>query len=306
MKQRPTLRVVLLAVSFAVVVVVAGAGTFSQGPKLAYRLVADPIRLPTGVVLGEVTGLDVDSKDNLFVLRRAKPYVMVFDKDGQASPLLERRLQDAAWAADRSGRSRLDRRRGQPSRAEVRAGRQAAPDARDEEQGRRRRAPFRQARRRDRRAGRRDLRRRRLREFADRQVLRRRASSSRSGARKARPTASSTSRTPSSGTRPASSTSATARTAASRSSTATASIWRRGRTSAIPTASTAATARRTSRTATAATSASSTRTERRSRAGTSRKGTKDEPHWLCVDTSANIYVGFVTGKKLQKWTKEAN
>ena len=80
MKHTPIFRVLLFVLSVAVV---AGAGTFSQGTKLAYRLVADPIQVPAGVTLGEVTGLDVDSKDNLFVLRRAKPYVMVFDKTGK-------------------------------------------------------------------------------------------------------------------------------------------------------------------------------------------------------------------------------
>jgi sugar lactone lactonase YvrE len=80
MKRHPAVRVLLLAVSFAVV---AGAGAFSQGSKLAYRLVADPIELPRGVDIGEVTGLDVDSRDNLYVLRRAKPYVLVFDKAGK-------------------------------------------------------------------------------------------------------------------------------------------------------------------------------------------------------------------------------
>jgi sugar lactone lactonase YvrE len=63
--------------------VVAGASTFSQGSKLRYRLVADPVQVPKDVVLGEVTGLGVDSKDNLYLLRREKPYVLVFDKKGK-------------------------------------------------------------------------------------------------------------------------------------------------------------------------------------------------------------------------------
>ena len=80
MKPRPAFRVLLLAVSIAVV---AGASTFPQGSKIGYRLVPDPVQVPKDVVLGEVTGLGVDSKDNLFVLRRERPYVLVFDREGK-------------------------------------------------------------------------------------------------------------------------------------------------------------------------------------------------------------------------------
>jgi DNA-binding beta-propeller fold protein YncE len=80
MKRSPTFRVLLLAASFAVV---AGAGTVSQGSKLAYKLALDPLKLPAGLALGEVTGLGVDSMDNLFVLRHERPFVLVFDKTGK-------------------------------------------------------------------------------------------------------------------------------------------------------------------------------------------------------------------------------
>jgi sugar lactone lactonase YvrE len=80
MKHSPTLRILLVGVSIAVV---AGATSFSQAPKLAYRLVPNPIQVPAGVVLSGFSGLDVDSKDNLFVLQRTEPHVMVFDKDGK-------------------------------------------------------------------------------------------------------------------------------------------------------------------------------------------------------------------------------
>jgi DNA-binding beta-propeller fold protein YncE len=80
MRYRPTLRVLLAGISFALV---AGASTFTQEAKLTYRLIPNPIQLPEGVALGGVSGLDVDSKDNLFVLQRTSPYVMVYDRDGK-------------------------------------------------------------------------------------------------------------------------------------------------------------------------------------------------------------------------------
>jgi sugar lactone lactonase YvrE len=80
MTHRPAIRILLFGVSLAVV---TGASTFSQGPKLAYRLVLNPVELPKNVVLGEITGLDVDSKDNLLILRQDKPYVLMFDQAGK-------------------------------------------------------------------------------------------------------------------------------------------------------------------------------------------------------------------------------
>src|SRR5262245_37545079 len=80
MTRRPTIRVLLAAVSFALVL---GASALTGERKLSYRLAANFLRLPEGLSLGLVSGLGFDSKDNLFVLCRAKPHVFAFDKDGK-------------------------------------------------------------------------------------------------------------------------------------------------------------------------------------------------------------------------------
>jgi sugar lactone lactonase YvrE len=80
MTRRPTIRVLLVAVSFALAL---GASALTGERKLSYRLSPNFLQLPAGMSLGLVSGLGFDSKDNLFVLCRAKPHVFVFDKDGK-------------------------------------------------------------------------------------------------------------------------------------------------------------------------------------------------------------------------------
>lgn len=80
--KRPGLRVFLLFLTFSIV---AGttALTGEKGPPLEFRQVADWPTLPAGMKLGGVSAVATDSKDNVYILHRIKPYVIVFDKDGK-------------------------------------------------------------------------------------------------------------------------------------------------------------------------------------------------------------------------------
>jgi sugar lactone lactonase YvrE len=78
--KRPTFRILLVAASIGLVL---GASALTGEKKLSYRLVPNSIQPPPGATLNGVSGLAIDSKDNLFLLQREKPYVMVFDKDGK-------------------------------------------------------------------------------------------------------------------------------------------------------------------------------------------------------------------------------
>lgn len=80
MSRRPIVRVLLLAASFALI---AGATTFSGEKGPTYRQIPDAFTLPGGITFGGISGLGVDSKDNVFVLQRSKPYVLVLDKEGK-------------------------------------------------------------------------------------------------------------------------------------------------------------------------------------------------------------------------------
>src|ERR1022692_1635353 len=81
-KPRPSLRVFLLLLAVAIV---AGttALTGEKGPPLEFRQVADWPTLPAGMKLGGVSALATDSKDNVYILHRIKPYVIIFAKDGK-------------------------------------------------------------------------------------------------------------------------------------------------------------------------------------------------------------------------------
>ncbi len=80
---RPSIRLLLLLVSIAIV---AGATAFTgekTPPKLDYELVADWPTLPDGMKLDGISGSATDAKDNVFLLNRSKPFVLIFDKAGK-------------------------------------------------------------------------------------------------------------------------------------------------------------------------------------------------------------------------------
>lgn len=81
-KLRPSLRLLLFLLAAGIVV-----GTTSlmgeQPPPLEFRQVADWPTLPPGIQIGGVSATATDSKDNVYILNRIKPHVVVFDKDGK-------------------------------------------------------------------------------------------------------------------------------------------------------------------------------------------------------------------------------
>jgi DNA-binding beta-propeller fold protein YncE len=84
-KLRPTLRFFLLVLSIAAIAISAGASalTGEKSPKLEYRLSADWPKLPEGMKLGGISAVASDSKDNVYLLQRIKPHVLVFGSDGK-------------------------------------------------------------------------------------------------------------------------------------------------------------------------------------------------------------------------------
>jgi sugar lactone lactonase YvrE len=82
-QQRPTLRLCLFLVSVGLIVG-ASALTGEQPPaKIEYQLVAAWPAWPKDVKRDGISGSGTDSKDNVFLLHRSKPYVMVFAPDGK-------------------------------------------------------------------------------------------------------------------------------------------------------------------------------------------------------------------------------
>jgi DNA-binding beta-propeller fold protein YncE len=79
---RPLLRLGLLLISIAIV---AGTSalTGEKVGKLEYQLVANWPKLPDGMKLGGVSAVASDSKGNVYLLHRKKPYVLVLDRDGK-------------------------------------------------------------------------------------------------------------------------------------------------------------------------------------------------------------------------------
>jgi DNA-binding beta-propeller fold protein YncE len=57
--------------------------TGEKAPPLEFRQVADWPTLPANVKLGGISAVATDSKDNVFLLQRIKPFVLVFDRDGK-------------------------------------------------------------------------------------------------------------------------------------------------------------------------------------------------------------------------------
>jgi DNA-binding beta-propeller fold protein YncE len=83
MKKHPfSSRVLLL---FLTMSILAGATalTGEKTPPLEFRQVADWPTLPADLKLGGISAIATDSKDNVYLLNRVKPHVVIFDKGGK-------------------------------------------------------------------------------------------------------------------------------------------------------------------------------------------------------------------------------
>jgi DNA-binding beta-propeller fold protein YncE len=78
------LRPLLLLLSVGIVIgTTALMGGQAGCSKLEYQLVADWPTLPDGMKLGGISAVASDSKDNVYLLQRIKPYVLVFNREGK-------------------------------------------------------------------------------------------------------------------------------------------------------------------------------------------------------------------------------
>ncbi len=80
---RPSLRIVLLLLSVGIV---AGATaiTGEKAPSpIEFREVANWPTLPSGLKLDGISAVASDSRDNIYLLNRVRPFVIVFDRDGK-------------------------------------------------------------------------------------------------------------------------------------------------------------------------------------------------------------------------------
>lgn len=82
-KMRPSLRIFLLLISIGIVGGTTALTGEKPGPKLEFKLIENWPSLPDGMKLGGISAVASDSKDNVYLLHRIKPYVLVFDKDGK-------------------------------------------------------------------------------------------------------------------------------------------------------------------------------------------------------------------------------
>lgn len=82
-KISPSLRLLLLLLSLAIIAGTTALTGEKAGPKLEYTLVKDWPTLPNGMKLGGISAVASDSQDNVYLLHRIKPYVLVFDKAGK-------------------------------------------------------------------------------------------------------------------------------------------------------------------------------------------------------------------------------
>lgn len=81
-RMRPTVRLFLFLLAVAIVAG-ATAMTGEKAPPVEYRLVENWPTLPADIKLGGVSAIATDSKDNVYLLNRIKPYVIVFDASGK-------------------------------------------------------------------------------------------------------------------------------------------------------------------------------------------------------------------------------
>ena len=80
---RPSVRLLLLLLAIGIVIGTTALTREQPQPKLEYQLVANWPTLPDGMKLDGISGSATDANDNVFLLNRVKPYVLVFDKAGK-------------------------------------------------------------------------------------------------------------------------------------------------------------------------------------------------------------------------------
>jgi DNA-binding beta-propeller fold protein YncE len=80
---RPSLRLLLLLVSVGIVVATTALTGEKTGPQLEFQLVANWPTPPEGMKLDGISAAATDDKDNVYLLHRIKPFVLVFDKAGK-------------------------------------------------------------------------------------------------------------------------------------------------------------------------------------------------------------------------------
>ncbi|MBI3821790.1 MAG: hypothetical protein HY289_03815 [Planctomycetes bacterium] len=82
-KNRSTIRLLLALLAVGIVIATAALSGARTGSKREYKLVAGWPTLPDGMKLDGISAAATDAKDNIFLLNRSKPFVLVFDKDGK-------------------------------------------------------------------------------------------------------------------------------------------------------------------------------------------------------------------------------
>lgn len=82
-RMRPSLRILLLLISFGIVAGATAITGDKAGPELEFREVANWPTLPAGLKLGGISAVASDGRDNIYLLNRVKPFVLVFDRDGK-------------------------------------------------------------------------------------------------------------------------------------------------------------------------------------------------------------------------------
>ena len=82
-KLSPTIRVLLFFLALGFVAGAAALTGEKAEPKLEFQLAANWPTLPEGMKLSGISAVATDSKDNVYLLHRVKPFVLAFDRDGK-------------------------------------------------------------------------------------------------------------------------------------------------------------------------------------------------------------------------------
>lgn len=80
---RVLVRMLLALISVGIVIGIAALTGANAPPKLEYKLVAAWPTLPDGLKLDGISASATDKNDNVYLLNRSRPYVLVFDKAGK-------------------------------------------------------------------------------------------------------------------------------------------------------------------------------------------------------------------------------
>ena len=82
---RSSMRLLALILTVGIIAATTALTGEKAGPKLEYKLVDNWPSLPDGMKLSGISAVASDSKDNIYLLHRVKPYVIVLDKDGKVA-----------------------------------------------------------------------------------------------------------------------------------------------------------------------------------------------------------------------------